>query len=90
MRPHSTPATVVFPRSPVASGTLPARQAIYIGVACPNAQSFFIHEGYDHNSEILKELQAILNMGDRHRFPVKWKALKICQGVDIDPYYVAG
>ena len=42
------------------------------------------------NSEILKELQAILNMGDRHRFPVKWEALKICQGVDIDPYDVAG
>ena len=34
--------------SPVASGTLPGRQAIYIGVACLNAQSFFIHEGYDH------------------------------------------
>ena len=42
------------------------------------------------NSEILKELQAILNMGNRHRFPVMWKALKICQGVDIDPYDVAG
>ena len=42
------------------------------------------------NSEILKELQAILNMGNRHRFHVKWKALKIFQGVDIDPYDVAG
>ena len=39
---------------------------------------------------ILKELQAILNMGNRHRFPVMWKALKICQGADIDPYDVAG
>ena len=37
------------------------------------------------NSEILKELQVILNMGSRHRFPVMWKVLKICQGVDIDP-----
>ena len=42
------------------------------------------------NSEVLKELQAILNTGNRHRFPVKWKALKIFQGVDIDPYDVAG
>ena len=42
------------------------------------------------NSEILKELQVILNMGNRLRFHVMWKALKICQGVDIDLYVVAG
>ena len=42
------------------------------------------------NSEILKELQAILNMGNRLRFPVMWKALKICQGVDIEPSVGSG
>ena len=37
-----------------------------------------------------KELQVILNMGNRHRFPGRWKALKICQGVDIEPSVVSG
>ena len=41
------------------------------------------------NSKFLKELQAILNMGNRLRFPVMWKALKICQGVDIEPSVVS-
>ena len=42
------------------------------------------------NSKFMKALQAIRNMGNRPRFPVMWKALKICQGVDIEPSVVSG
>ena len=42
------------------------------------------------NSKSMKSSQAIRNMGNRLRFPVMWKALKICQGVDIEPSVVSG